>query len=240
MYRSSNTYAAGEAQAQRNADGSLADVPNAIVRLVEKVQEAAGWKTGKTTLGFKTGGYEARTIEIYGYDQRRRLAVIQLRREWKKKRHWYPLVNKAYALVGLDGGRIFSHQLPSSPRRNANLPEMTPGDVVLWAESKIFGVPVDRVCTIRRQGDVALLPMRSLPRSITPVSGPVMLRDSHQITVVGTLFKTAAADIWYARGTVELLHTKNEHQPVIASGTFKIVAGQRAGSPWWLHLEIGD
>ncbi len=241
MYRSSNTYASGEAQAQRNVDGSLTDVPNAIVRLVEKVQEAARWKTGKSNLGFRTGGYEARSVQVYGYDRRRRLAVIQLRREWKKNRHWYPLVNKVYALVGLDDGQIFSHPLTSSPRRNFGLAEMTPGAVVLWAESKIFGVPASRLNSIIRQGDVALVPIRRLPRSVDPVSGPVVLRDSHQIAVDGTLFKTSSPDLWYVRGTVEMLHIKNEHRPVAATGTFKIVAGQRADSPWWLsHLERGD
>jgi hypothetical protein len=193
----------------------------------------------------KRGGYEARNIDVYGYDIVRRLAVIQIRRTWKKKESWFPQVSKAYALVGMDGEQIFSHPLDVSPRRNRRLPMMAPDDVVRWAEAKIFGVTEDRVADIIRQGDVALIPVRAFPPGVTPAKiaakGGVkrlILRDHHTVMVDGEILEDEYS--WYAHGLVEIEHTKGQHRAVCGEGRFRIAVGRRGEDPWWTNLAMGD
>lgn len=231
----------------RDEYGAITDIciPKGIHDLVSLVRQTAGWETGITSEGMRRGGYEARSIDVYGYDTARRLAVIQIRRTWKKKDGWFPQVSKSYALVGMDGEQIFSHPLDVSPRRNRRLPTMTPDDVVRWAEAKIFGVTEDRVADIIRQGDVALIPVRAFPPGVTqakiPVEGGVKrltLRDHHCVMVDGEVFEDDYA--WYAHGLVEIEHTKGEHRAVCGEGRFKIVEGRRGEDPWWANLAMGD
>ena len=221
--------------------------PGEIKSLVDEVKEAAGWETGITSEGLGSGGFESRNISVYGYDVARNLAVVQIRRAWKKKASWYTEISKLYALVGKDGGQIFSHPMTSSPRRNPHLRDMTPEDVVRWAESKIFGVPVSKLDTIIRQGDIALVPVRGIP-SVAKTSSDylqssglheLVLRESHRVIVDGDLYIDPDGR-QYVDGTVEVVHVKDEHRPVSGTGRFRLVLGQRAGSPWWLDAEMGD
>jgi hypothetical protein len=254
MYKDTNTFANGETRkpiVRRDRYDAIVNAPQAILDLVKEVKHTAGWETGITSEGFRRGGYEARSIDIYGYDTARKLAVVQIRRAWKKKESWYTEVSKVYALVGMDEGQTFSHPLASSPRRNPNLRDMAPADVVRWAESKIFGVPVNKLDTIIRQGDIAMVPVRSFPKDTVPVQPKhspaevrgvhtMRLRESHLVQVDGTLVEDARDDVWYASGLVEIVHTKSEHKSISGEGRFKIVLGQRAGDPWWLDAAIGD
>lgn len=247
MYNDSTTYSSYVKPAPaRDAYDALVVYPAEIKALVEQVRKAAGWETGITSEGMKRGGYESRNIDIYGYDVSRNLAVIQIRRAWKKKAGWFTGVSKVYALVGMDGDQIFSHPLESSPRRNPHLRGMNPEDVVRWAESKIFGVPVTKLHMIIRQGDIALVPVRGIPQSASPSLSrrkdgvcTATLRDSHDVQVDGDLLVGTDGEM-YVNGAVEIVHTKHEHSAIAGVGRFRIVTGQRADSPWWLDAEIGD
>ncbi len=244
MYKNSETFGTGSVSTpvHRNGYDAIITVPDPIKDLVKRVREAAGWETGITSAGTGKGGYEARSIDVYGYDISRSLAVIQIRRAWKKKASWFTEVSKAYALVGIDEGQIFSHPLTSSPRRNPHLRDLTPEEVVTWAESKIFGVPVSKLHTIIRQGDIALVPVRGIPSAADVIPGTgvrtVTLQSSHRVMVDGTIFRHDGRI--YADGALEVVHVKGEHKAISGSGKFRVVVGEKADSPWWLDAEMGD
>lgn len=255
MYKTTDTFNSNTTLISRTVSrddfGALEYLPDEIKALVEMVKKSAGWETGVTSAGMKRGGYEARNIDVYGYDLSLDLAVIQIRRAWKKKESWFTQVTKVYALVGIDEGQVFSHPLASSPRRNPNLEDMTPEEVVYWAESKIFGVPVSKLYTITRQGDVALVPVRGIPHAALPLSTGrfglttlesgvhvLTLRGSHQVHIDGEVFEAGGS--LYADGAIEIVHRKGEHKAVCATGKLKIVAGEVSHSPWWLNAEMGD
>ena len=255
MYKNSETFSTGTGcvaeMVRHDGYDAITNAPAQIKDLVEQVRKAAGWETGITSEGMRRGGFESRNIDVYGYDVTRKLAVIQIRRAWKKKDGWFTQVTKVYALVGLDEGQIFSHPLASSPRRNPNLDDMTPEEVVAWAESKIFGVPVNKLHTITRQGDVALVPVRGIPHGALPMAAGrfglttlesgvhvLTLRGSHQVHIDGVVFESDS-DI-YAEGAIEIMHAKGEHKAVSATGKLKIVTGEVSYSPWWLNAEMGD
>lgn len=251
MFKNAESYAVNTTptvDVERDRYDAIRDkcVPTLIDALVTQVQRAAGWETGITSEGMKRGGYEARSIDVYGFDVNRNLAVIQLRRSWKKKESWYTEVSKAYALVGNDDGQVFSHPLASSPRRNPNLRDMKPEEVVAWAESKIFGVKVEKLHTIIRQGDIALVPVRSIPGVASAIDKrdggagvhTITVRDSHEVTVDGDLYETDG--VYYLNGDVEIVHAKGEHKAISGSGKFRLVLGERANDPWWIDLAMGD
>ena len=250
MYKDVSSYSVNTTSAdvvKRDAYDAIVNYPAEIKDLVAKVKDTAGWQTGITSEGMKRGGYESRNIDVYGYDVSRNLAVVQLRRAWKKKESWYTEVSKVYALVGKDDGQIFSHPLTSSPRRNPNLADMSPEEVVRWAESKIFGVPVNKLHTIIRQGDIALVPVRGIPSAAKPSSDYLQpsgvheftVRDSHRVIVDGDLYIDPDGR-QYVDGTVEVVHVKDEHRPVSGTGKFRLVVGQRAADPWWIDAAMGD
>lgn len=229
---------------RRDAYGALweADVPMEIRDLVAAVREAAGWK-----LGFewsdRQGEYEARNLEIYGYSlSPQPLAVLQIRRT---ERHRYGTdVRKAYALVGVDEGeQVFSHPLPTSPRRMQDLATATPQDVVAWAESKIFGVPVARLGDVIRQGDVAIIPVRVIPGGAARLAEGQSLHEwtlarSHTVVVDGAIW--AHPDGLCARGLVEIVHARDQHHAVSYEGRCRIVVGSRGSDPWWIDAALGD
>ncbi len=190
----------------------------------------------------RSGGFEAHNVDVYGYDMPRHLAVIQLRRAYRKREGYFTNVKKAYFLIGEDEGQRFSHALPSSPARMKNLADATPEAVVRWSESKIFGVPVDRLGQIIRQGDIALVPVRSLPsgdRRVDMQESEVLLRGSHRVLLDGETCKDQHGNI-YINGLVEIVHEKNEHRPIAAEGKFRIVRGVHGVTPWWIDAELGD
>lgn len=238
----------------RNEFGACQTVPSEILALVAQVKAAVGWKEGIEDTGYK-GGYEARHVDVYGYDVASQLAVVQLRRCWKKKDSWYPEVSKAYALIGIDDGQVFSHTIDGSPRRQRDFDYQAPEDTVKWAEAKIFNVPVAKLSTIIRQGDIALVPIKSLPSRVRKVALPdgqrmhtVTLAGSHAVTVDGDLFEKVYTfrdghefvEDRYAVGLVESDHARGQHAPICAEGRFRLAEGLRGVEPWWTDTELGD
>lgn len=229
---------------------SSAQIPDSIKNLLAQVSQQAGWKTGITSAGMAKGGYEARNIEVYGYDTDRDLAVIQIRRSWKKKTSWFPSVSKAYALIGSDDGQIFSHPLAASPCRNHHLSTLSPADVVQWAESKIFGVSLSELATMVRQGDIALIPVKKLPPDLTDITSKYqkggggvatgLLRSSHRFDVDGRLLVPHDQRVAFVDGSIEIVHTKSQHKAISGTGKFRLVVGHRASNPWWIDTELGD
>jgi hypothetical protein len=225
----------------RNGYGAITnDIPVAIKALVDQLATELGWTLGIQKVG--KSGYAAHNLDVFGYDADRHLAIIQPRRAHKKKEGYYSQVEKAYMLVGIDDGQLFSHPLQSSPARNPNLKTHTAEDTVRWAEGKIFGVPVSRLDTIVRQGDVAFVPCRSIPAVAKENPVDVMdliIRGSHSIKVDGNLFKDPDGQ-FYFDGVAESVHTKGQHKAIQIEGRYKIVAGKRGRPAWWADSELGD
>ena len=225
----------------RNGYGAITkDIPVSIKALVDQLATELGWTLGIQGVG--KSGYEAHNLDVFGYDVGRQLAVIQLRRAYKKKEGYYTQIEKAYILVGIDEAQLFSHPLQSSPARNPNLKTHTAEDTVRWAEGKIFGVPVSRLDTIVRQGDIAFVPCRAIPAVAKENLVDVMdlvIRGSHSIKVDGLLYKDPDEQFFFD-GVAELVHTKGQHKAVQVEGRYKIVAGKKGRSAWWADSELGD
>ena len=220
-----------------------ADVPAAITALVDAVADRAAWTLG-FSWGDRQGEFEAQNLDVYGFSLcPQPLAVVQIRRT---TRHRYGTdVRKAYALIGIDEGeQVFSHPLPTSPRRMPGLATATPADVVAWAEAKIWGIPVARLREVIRQGDVAVIPCRAIPGSARAVDPTISLHrwtlaGSHQVTIDGDIWRHPDGSL-YARGLVEIDHDHGQHHAVAYEGRCRIVVGHAGRSPWWIDAALGD
>jgi hypothetical protein len=134
----------------RDRYDALNNCPQEVRDLVNAVVEEAGYDLGTAKL--TSNKTEFRTVDVYGYALGRNLAVVQFRRTITDRRpNRFGTVQKRYALIGEDDGQLFCHILQSSPRRMQGIATASPESVVRWAESKIFGVPVDKLDMITRQ-----------------------------------------------------------------------------------------
>jgi hypothetical protein len=226
----------------RDGYGAIASLPDRVRKLVDAVKTSAGWQEGIESLN-RRGGFEARSIDVYGYDEARNLAVVQLRRTYRRKSNYFAYITKVYALIGLDDGQLFSHVLENSPRRLRDLDQRSPESVVQWAEKMIFGLKHESdVSLIKRQRDVALVPVKKLPKDAAPLSDAdgVTFRESHKL--VGQIYRAKSGYYCVGGRETRLLHTKREHGPVYTKKgeVFRVVVGRRGDDPWWLDATLGD
>jgi len=230
--------------AARNSYGALAQVPPEISQLVARVADDAGWFLGAESGGSRRSPtFEARNTSVYGYSLAPQLlALVQVRRYFHSK--YGGSLRKSYALVGLDGDQLFSHPLPSSPLQWAGISSMSPEAAIAAAESKIFRVPVGKLGTLIRQGDIAIIPTKAIPGSAVPVNpGQALhhfvLANSHKLTVDGDLWEAPNGDL-YAHGLIEIDHARGQHHPVDFDGRCRIVIGSEGQNPWWITTALGD
>ena len=224
----------------RDAYHALREVPAEISSLVDRVSSEAGWVLGVESsgrYGRRSYVFEARNISVYGYSiAPQPLALVQIRRYLQNR--YGKSVRKSYALVGIDeGDQLFAHVLPSSPLQWSGIAGMTPEQAIQKAESVIFRVPVAKLDTIIRQGDIAIVPVRAIPGAASRVEPSVSLHEwtmenSHDLTVDGDLYQNG--DDLYANGLIEIDHAKGQHHPVDYSGKARIVIGSAGDEPWWL------
>lgn len=240
-----NRSAISSARDARDGYGALVRVPAEISQLVGRVADAAGWDLGAAssgTYGRRSYVFESRNFSVYGYMlEPQVLAVVQIRRYIQNK--YGASVRKSYALAGLDGDQLFSHVLHVSPLQWPGIYGSSAGEAIAWAESKIFGVPMDRLDTVIRQGDIAIVPVRSIPGSAEHYrpDQPLQkwtIRDTHQITIDGEVYRRG--DDLFARGLIEITHTRDQHHAVSYAGRCRIVAGRRGADPWWLSTGLAD
>lgn len=204
-------------------------IPAEISSLIERVLKEISFEEGVTSRN-RRGGFDAFNCDVYGYDVKRKLAAIQLRYSWKRRESDWLNTSKWYALVGIDEGQIFSHVIDTSFRRNPDIDDATPEEIVRWAESKIFRVPVARLDTIIRQGDVALVPVRSIPRSAKKIDGKdyrYTFRKSHKVRVDGWAYIDEESHRHWLDGIVEIDHIPGQHKPIGGEGRFEVVCGKR-------------
>lgn len=224
----------------RDAYHALREVPAEISSLVDRVSDEAGWVLGVESsgrYGRRSYTFEARNIAIYGYSLAPQpLALVQVRRYLQNR--YGKSVRKSYALVGVDeGDQLFAHVLPSSPLQWSGIGTMSPEQAIQKAESVIFRVPVAKLDTIIRQGDIAIVPVRAIPSAASPVEPGTALHEwtlanSHDLTVDGDLYQHG--DDLYVDGLVEIDHSKGQHHPVDYAGKARIVIGSAGNEPWWL------
>lgn len=202
-------------------------LPDAISAVLAAVKREVGIHEGIVDRN-KRGGFDAMNVDVYGYDVDRSLIAIQIRHTWRKKQGYWTQQNKFYALAGVDDGQIFCHVVPTSFRFVRHLENKSPEDIVRWSESKIFRVPLTRLESIIRQGDVALIPVRSIPRTAEALDEKrIVLRDSHTVEVDGTFYRDAETGRTWANGLVQIGHEPGQHRPVDAEGRHEVVVGRR-------------
>jgi hypothetical protein len=196
-----------------------------VARIIKLTRFSVGAVHINRGKGWLVGGYD-----LYGYDLERQLVAIQFRQQWKHKRHYsFAHQRTGYILAGIDAGKLFTHVMPSSYRRMHGLEDATPGDVIRWAESRIFRTSVARLPTIVRQGDIALVPVRSIPAKAVPAADQtsLTLRDSHEVLVDGQLYEAKDEGRYWVNGLVEIDHLPGQHRAIDAEGRFEIVLGVR-------------
>lgn len=158
-------------------------------------------------------------IDVVDQDNEQQLIVIQVREsEFHPRR--YTRVRKQYLLAGRnENGNAFSHPIPT--REVAH--KRKPGDKIRHALAYIWDIAPCDVDDVRRNGDVAFIPVREIPASMTPVPSPQYLADSHRVT--GELFE--ADGKLYARPGSSISHVKGQHAAVRTAEFARVAVGRR-------------
>lgn len=224
----------------------------AVLDDLNRPDEHGAWTTGCEFDSKKRG--EAVNVDVYdiGYDRTfvpRRgepqlLAVVQVRQFSRHTaRQHFPTIHKDYYLVGRnENGRPFAHPVHSSVRRGAQ--EAMTGELVARAQAWIFGVPVSRLSELRRQGDVALVPLKRAPslngHSQRLESFPHTVADSHQIISAerAALLPPSQGSKLVDTGLL-LRHAKRQHRQVKSLGWAAVVVGRRAET-WGFSRPTAD
>jgi hypothetical protein len=201
--------------------------------LIAQVKNAAGFEPGFA----QSDEFEdaQRDIIAHGYDAQRNLAVIGIHKSWRKKGFPHAEIRRVYSLVGIsDEGTIFGHEIPS------RMMGMGSPDVVRWAESKVFGLPVADLGKVIRKSHICLVPVEYRPEDALPVkSNTAVVPGGYQVKVEGLLYRKT--DVLYADGFIDIVPTKSPQETLSCEGRFKILVGKLAGDPWWAAAaRIGD
>jgi len=187
-------------------------------------------KAGVYTRGIasdKKGRGTAVNVDVYGYDEEKRLAVVQVR-ECRFGPGRFSQVRKDYYLLGYtESGKAFGHPVDSPARSRKAL--ASPEATVAWAEARIWHCAVEDLSEVVRQGDVALVPAR-LPETAERLEETqVILRGTHRLKAE-RLYR--AGDDLYAYKKVSVVHLNHEHRTVqVWGGIYRVVEGYKA--PTW-------
>lgn len=190
---------------------------------------APAWETG-CAFDHKGRG-EAINVAVYGVAicEKQPLGVVQVRRYAKSHTNWWPSLRKSYFLVGRNESQtVFAHPVPAGTVHAAIRRDPSPESPVHAVRAWIFDVPLEKLPTICRHGDVAAIPVRSLPKgervAVENTPDGVQLVDSHilhgdEIVRIGQRL--------YARNPL-LCHVKGQHADVVGEGWHRIQIGLRA------------
>jgi hypothetical protein len=203
-----------------------AEIRSQVAALVEaaaeaaKVDEHGNWEFGITSLNRRGTRWAALNWDLYGYGTDAHsgapLAVIQVRQSLAGRR--WTRVRKNYYLLGTnEDGTAFAHPVSAMCVHAAIRAGQ---DVVRRVQDWIFGCDYGQV---RRQGDLALIPLRRACGERTPLRSMV-LEDSHALDASEIRLGAGAV---YAKDP-RLTHLPGAHPRVEATGWHKIVSGRRA------------
>jgi hypothetical protein len=178
-------------------------------------------------------GFEAINYAVYGVArvEGQLLALLQLRRAERQKPGYFTSVRKDYYLIGRnENGNAFAHPIENTAVRGTAL--STVEGPVLKALAGIWGVRVEEVNLIRRNGDVAFVPAtaRSIPKDVVEISGVALTRDFSHLLMPGRggkLFYSSSG--FFVKGAARIAHRKGQHPTaVVTSGIWRVVEGARA------------
>jgi hypothetical protein len=204
-----------------------AEIRSQVAALVEaaaeaaKVDEHGNWEFGITSLNRRGTRWAALNWDLYGYGTDAHsgapLAVIQVRQSLAGRR--WTRVRKNYYLLGTnEDGTAFAHPVSAMCVHAAIRAGQ---DVVRRVQDWIFGCDYGQV---RRQGDIALIPLRRACGERTPLQ-TLLLEDSHALEASEIRF--GAGGVVYAKDP-RLTHLPGAHPTVAATGWHKVVSGRRA------------
>jgi hypothetical protein len=151
------------------------------------------------------------------------LAVVQVREYAKACANWWPSVRKDYFLLGCNEDQtVFAHPVQAMVVRGA----VNKGkDVVKATQDWLWGTDYSRVI---RQGDMAFVPRKRRPSKGEPQEGPVLLRDSHELTADEVL--VGANKKLYALNP-RMEHLPGTHPEISMTGWALVATARRA--PTW-------
>lgn len=218
----------------RNDYGALLSRPAWCDALMREAETEGAWTTGIESDKRQRGS--AINADLYGYDEKRGLAVVQVREAvFHPKRH--TRVRKDYYLIGHnENGSFFAHPV-DSPARSRKALE-TPESAVAYVLAKIWNVKPDQLDEIVRQGDVAFIPVPRLPVDVAELpAGETILRDTHELK--GDLWRDSDGTLYTRRGA-RMRHTKGQHKPIRARyGYYRVQEGVRAET-WGFTVPTAD
>ena len=218
----------------RDAYNALTTNPDWVKALLKEAEENGAWETGIESDKKQRGS--AINTALYGYDTEQQLAVVQVREAVFHPRR-FTRVRKDYYLIGhTETGGFFAHPVDSPLRSSYAM--SGPKMCVDWVLSKIWQCRIKDLEDIERQGDIAMIPVPSIPKTAVPVEdGEVTLRDSHKLT--GQIWKDQDGTLYTRRGA-RLVHSKRQHATIKAkAGVYRVQEGVRAET-WGHTTPLGD
>jgi hypothetical protein len=226
MLQPTDTYA------PRNSYGAITDYPEFVTALLKEAEKAGAWTTGIESDRKQRGS--AINVDVYGYDSAEGLAVVQVREAVFHPRR-YTRVRKDYYLIGrTESGNFFAHPVTSPARSKRAL--ASPLACVKWVLAQIWQCREEELEDIERQGDIAFIPVRGLPKGAILITEPIRLRDSHELT--GEIWKYGYT--YYVRRGARLVHLKRQHKMIRArEGWYRVQVGVREQG-WGFTAPKGD
>jgi hypothetical protein len=217
----------------RNGYNALTHVPDWCRALMREAEVNQAWETGIVSDKKQRG--EAINADLYGYDESKALAVVQVRQAIFRPGR-FTKVRKDYYLIGhTETSSFFAHPV-ESPARSKKALE-TPESTVRFVLAKIWNCDVKDLDDIERQGDLAFVAVRKIPDTAQPVEGPVIFRDTHRLE--GDIYLDTDGT-YYTRRGARMVHTKRQHAPIKAkAGVYRVQPGIRAET-WGFTAPLGD
>ena len=222
-----------QTQTQRGSYGEIplyhldAETRSQVAALVEaaagaaKIDEHGSWEFGIAPLNRRGTRWQALNWDLYGHGHDAHtgalLVVVQVRQVVSGRR-WNQVL-KNYFLVGQnEDGTTFAHPVRAHVVHHAIRAGQ---DVVKSVQDWIFG---GDYAQMRRQGDIALIPLRRACGERTPLQ-MMVLEDSHELHA--TEIRLGHDGAVYAKDPT-LIHLPHTHPTVGAAGWHKVVSGRRA------------
>ncbi len=132
----------------------------------------------------RRGGVHSINLDLYGYDEAQNVAVVQIREFYRKKDGYYPEVKKDYVLVGFGEhtGEALCHPVGAhAVRAGVRKASDDPTSAVRAAQCWMWNVTDKQLDASLRQGDLLMVPQRSLPADATARLNGVAMGGSHLV-----------------------------------------------------------
>lgn len=205
----------------------LQAVETLINGVKDSVDEHGSWEFGAVFDGKGRG--TAVNYDIYGVmvGDLGSYAVIQVRQWEKRTKNGWARIRKNYFLLGRNEDRsFFAHSISSGVVHSAIKKDPSPQSPVIAAQKWIFGLSKEAdLAKIRRQGDLALLPSKTPPKSKSEqVCNTVLIENSHLLKAELIVL---VGDQLYAKNA-SLSHLPGQHPYIHLQGWSKVIVGQRA------------